>query len=92
MICDAEIVGVEAERAQPLDQFVLRDDARAAAGQLALDPLVNIDVPAGPPQQKPAQQAAHRAADDDGASPRARHATVRLDLSVHRNYPIYDSQ
>ena len=64
---DAEFVGGEAERAQPLDEFGLGDDAGAAAGQFAAHPLVNIHLPAGPAQQKAAQQAAHRAADDDGA-------------------------
>src|SRR5262245_9112315 len=61
---DAEILGSKPKRAQPLNQFVLRHDARAAPGQLAVHPFENIDVPPGPAQQKPSEQAAHRAADD----------------------------
>ena len=45
---DAEIAGIEPERVEPRDQFGLRHDAGAAAGELAADALENIDVPAAP--------------------------------------------
>ena len=38
----------------------------AAAGQLALDPLVDVDRKAARPQLQAREQAAHRAADHDG--------------------------
>ena len=46
----------------------LRDDAGAAAGELALDPLVDVDRKALPAQHQAREQAAHRAADDQRAS------------------------
>ena len=69
--------------AQPLDQFVLRDDAGAAAGQFAVHPLVDIDGPPGAAQQQPAEQAAHRAADDNrAASPGQWHALAIFPLTA----------
>jgi len=64
---DPERGWVDSEPAQRFDQIRLRDDAGATAGELALDPLENIDVPAGTPQQQRGQQAAHGAADDQRA-------------------------
>src|SRR5499427_1707939 len=58
---------IDSEPAQRFDQIRLRDDAGAAAGELALDPLENIDVPSGAAQQQRGQQAAHGAADDQRA-------------------------
>ena len=55
-------------RRNALDQIRLCDDAGAAAGKLALDPLENIDLPAGAPQQQRRQEAAHRAADHQRAA------------------------
>ena len=49
---DAEIGRIDPEPAQRRDQIRLRDDAGAAAGELALDPLEDVDVPAGAPQQQ----------------------------------------
>ena len=80
---DAELIGGKAKPAQPFDQFVLGHDARAAAGQLAVHALVNIDRPPGPPQQKPAEQAAHRAANDNCASCASPGQLISLDLSVY---------
>src|SRR3569833_3343532 len=37
----AQAVGFEAEAAQPTDEFLLRHNARAAAGQFAIDTLVD---------------------------------------------------
>ena len=51
---DAEFAGSKTEAAQPLDQFVLRHNARAAARQLAVHPLEDIYVPPGLTQQEPA--------------------------------------
>src|SRR5262249_56636061 len=39
---------IDSEPAQRFDQIRLRDDAGAPAGELALDPLHDIDVPSGP--------------------------------------------
>jgi len=64
----AELGGGQAQGAQTLDQLGLRHDAGPAPRQFAFDPFVNIDHPAGPAQQQPAQQAAHRAPDDDRAA------------------------
>jgi len=47
----AKVAGLQPEPAQPGDQLLLGDDAGAAARQFAPHPLVNIDVPARPPQQ-----------------------------------------
>ena len=84
VIGDAERVGGEAERAQPLDQLVLGNDAGAAAGQFAVHPLVDIDAPAGAAQQQAAEQPTHRAADDDGALLRSVRHLICLKLSVGR--------
>ncbi len=62
-----EIGRIDADPAQRLDQVGLRDDAGAAAGKLALHPLEDVDLPAGAAQQQPGQQAAHGAADHQGA-------------------------
>src|SRR5262249_26785897 len=67
---DPEIGRIDAEPAQRLDQIGLRDNAGAAPCELALDPLEDVDVPAGAPQQQRSQEAAHRAADDQHAPPR----------------------
>src|SRR6516165_9300227 len=63
----AERGWIDAEPAQRFDQIRLRDDAGAAAGELALDPLEDIDVPSGAAQQQRGQQAAHGAAHDQRA-------------------------
>ena len=42
---DAEFIGRQAERAQPGDQFGLRDDAGATAGQFAAHPLIDVHLP-----------------------------------------------
>ena len=81
---DAERVGREAERAQPLDQLVLGNDAGAAAGQFAAHPFVNINAPAGAAQQKAAEQPTHGAADDNGAFLRSVRHLICLKLSVGR--------
>jgi len=65
---NAEIACIEPERVEPRDQFGLRDDAGAAAGKLAADPLENIDVPAAPIKHDAGQKPAHRAADDQRAA------------------------
>ena len=64
---DTERLGGEPQALQAVDQLVLRNDPGAAAGQLALHPLVDVDVPPRAPQLQGTEQAAHRAADDDGA-------------------------
>ena len=64
---DAEIGRIDAKAADAIDQVGLRHDAGAAAGQLALDALENIDGPAGPAQLERRQQAAHRAANHQSA-------------------------
>src|SRR5581483_1806998 len=73
--CDlnAKPVGRESETAQPLDQFLLGDNAGTTPGKLGLDPFVNIHRPARVAQHKAAEQTAHRTANDDCA-PRARPA------------------
>src|SRR5690242_2306132 len=63
----AEPIGREPEIAQPLDKLLLGHDPGAAPGKLALDAFVNVDAPADPAQQQPAEQAAHRPADNDCA-------------------------
>src|SRR5487761_2282608 len=78
----AERVGGEPQPAQALDQLLLGDDAGAAAGQFALHALGDIHAPAGPAQHQPAQQAAHRAADNNRLTPGQR---IALNLSVSRN-------
>ena len=79
---DAERVGGEPQPTQPLDELVLGNDAGAAAGQFALHALVDVYVPTGPAQHQRAQQAAHRAADDN-RNPRARPGQLNiLNLSV----------
>jgi hypothetical protein len=45
----------------------LRDDAGAAPGKLAFSPLVDANLKPGAPQQQAREQAAHGAADHDGA-------------------------
>ncbi len=50
------------------ENFRLRHDAGATAGQFTFDFFVNIDLPSGRLQHQPGKQAAHRAADDDGAA------------------------
>lgn len=65
----AERVGGEPQLTQALDQFPLGDDAGAAAGQFALNALVNVHRPAGPAQHQRAQQTAHRPADDNRPGP-----------------------
>ena len=64
---DPEVGRIDPDPAQGLDEIGLRHDARATAGELALDPLENLDLPACAPQQQPRQQAAHRATDDHDA-------------------------
>ena len=79
---DAERVGGEPQPTQPLDELVLGNDAGAAAGQFALHALVDVYVPPGPAQHQRAQQAAHRAADDN-RNPRPRPGQLNiLNLSV----------
>ena len=80
---DAKLVGDEAKPAQPFDQFVLGHDSGTTARQLAIEPFVNIDRPPGPPQQKPAEQAAHRAADDYCALHASPGQLICLNLSVY---------
>src|SRR5262249_61884160 len=75
---DAEIARVEAERLEDRDQLRLGDDARAAAGQLALDPLEHVHVPATLAQHQAGQQAAHRATDHQRAPPHPSTATPIL--------------
>src|SRR6185437_15385716 len=75
-----EIVGREANIAQPSDEFLLRHDSRAATGQFAVHPLVDVDVPPGPAQQQGAEQPTHRAANDDGAHPRRSRQLTFLNL------------
>jgi hypothetical protein len=64
---DPEVGRIDAEPPQRRDQIRLRDDAGAAAGEFALDPLEHGDVPAGPAQQQRSQEAAHGAAGDERA-------------------------
>src|SRR5262245_617236 len=63
-----ELVGVNTERLPMGDERRLRDDAGATAGKLARHALVDIGLPAAPPQHQRDQKSAHRAADDQGAS------------------------
>jgi len=78
----AERGGLEPQLTQALDQFLLGDDAGTAAGQFALHAFVDIHRPAGPAQHQGAQQAAHRAADDNRPGPGQ---WIALNLSVYRN-------
>ena len=48
-------------------QAVVHNGVVYVAGQLAIDPLVNVDVPALTPQEQTGEQAAHRAANDQRA-------------------------
>src|SRR3569623_1637595 len=66
----AEALGLEPEPAQAADEFLLRHDAGAAAGQLTVDALVNIDVPPSPPQNDPPEQATHRTANNTSTTAR----------------------
>ena len=63
----AQVGGIDAEPADAFDQVRLCDDTGAAAGQFALDPLEDIDIPAGPPQLERRQEPAHRAPDHQSA-------------------------
>ena len=62
---NAKGVRSNAQIAQRGQNFRLRHDARAAAGQFAFDLLEDIDPPPGSPQHQAGKQPAHRAADDD---------------------------
>src|SRR5580693_1086765 len=62
---DAEIVGSGAAALQRLQQFGVRRDAGAAADELDRRALVDVDIPADPPQESGAEQARHRTADND---------------------------
>jgi hypothetical protein len=64
---DTKIGGLDAELLQRIDQFRLRHDAGAAAGQWAFHPLENLHIPPAPAQHQAGEQPAHRAADDNGA-------------------------
>ncbi len=64
----AKFARAQTEIGQNGENFRLRHDAGAAAGQFAFDLFVNIDLPSGRLQHQPGKQAAHRAADDDGAA------------------------
>ena len=76
---DAEIrARIDADGADGFAQLRMRDDAGAAAGELGIGPLKDVDMPAAPAQQERREQAAHRAADDDG--------TPRF-VSCHRLLP-----
>ena len=68
---NAKLVRREAESTQPArcSPCCAIDPARRAR-KLGLDPFVDIDRPTGPRELKAAQQAAHRAADND-CTPRA---------------------
>src|SRR4030095_1659137 len=83
--CDlnAKVLCSEAEPTQPFDQFPLGDYPGAPAGQLALHTLVDIDVPAGAPQQKPGEQSAHRTADNQCALSVSPGQEISLDLFVY---------
>jgi hypothetical protein len=63
----AELADIEPERFQMRDQFRLRHDPGAAAGQLALHALEDVDNKAAPPKHDRGEEPAHRAADDDRA-------------------------
>ena len=80
---NAKLVRREAKSAQPRDKFLLGDDPGAAPGKFGLDPFIDIDRPTGPPQQKAAQQAAHRAADNDCAPRASPGQWFSLDLFVY---------
>jgi quercetin dioxygenase-like cupin family protein len=80
---DTKLAGSETQLAQPFDQFVLGHDPRTAPGKFTAHTLVNINCPTGPPQQKAAQQAAHRAANDYCASHVGPSQSVSLDLFVY---------
>ena len=62
---DPEIGWIDVDPAHRLDQVGLGDDAGATPREFALDPLEDVDLPAGAPQQQRGQEAAHRAADDE---------------------------
>ena len=47
-----KLAGIKAELIQMRDQRRLRHDAGAAAGKLAGHPLVDVDIPAAPPQHQ----------------------------------------
>ncbi len=80
---DPERVSGEPNSAQPLDQFSLRHDPGAAARQFAVHPFVNIYRPPGPPQQKAAEQAAHRATHNNCALRTSPGQLLSPDLSVY---------
>ena len=64
---NAEFHSCKPKPLQARNQLRLGDNTGAAAGQFALDTLINGDIPAGAPQQQRAQKAAHRAANDNRA-------------------------
>jgi quercetin dioxygenase-like cupin family protein len=64
---NAELIRCETKFTQPCNKCLLRDNTGAASRKLGLDPFIDIHCPTGPLQQKAAQQAAHRAADNDCA-------------------------
>src|SRR5438552_6676507 len=66
---DAEpVVDLDAEPAQRIEQRAVRADSRAARRELVGDALVDVDLPAELLQEAGGEQAAERAADDDGAA------------------------
>ena len=64
---DAEIGGAEPQAAQRLRHHRLGDNAGAAPGELAVDALVDVDGKTVAAQHQAGKQAAHRAADHQGA-------------------------
>ena len=62
---DAEVVCSGAAALQRLQQFRVGRNAGAAADELDRRALVDVDVPADPPQERRAEQPRHRTADDD---------------------------
>ncbi len=64
---DAEIVRAGAALFQGVQQFGMGGDPGAAAHELDRRAFEHVDVPADPAQERRAEQAGHRAADDDGA-------------------------
>src|SRR5262245_20052023 len=80
---NAKVLCSEAKSTQPFDQFPLGDYPGAPAGELAIHALVDLNGPAGAPQQKPAEQTAHRAANDQCALPVSPGQLISLDLFVY---------
>ena len=65
---DAKILGPGAACLKRVEQFRMSGNAGAAADQLDLGALVDVDVPADLPQERGGEQPRHRAANNDGAS------------------------